>query len=66
MATVKSVDEIVVAIQEMGEQDREQLILKLAPIDDLMEDLEDMMDAIRSAQDEGKPYEEFLAELRAA
>jgi len=65
MATPSSVDEIVAAIQGMGEHDREELILRLAQLDDLIEDLEDVLDAIRAAQEEDTPYEEFVSELRA-
>ncbi len=65
MATPSSVDEVVAAIQKMGEEDREALILRLAQIDNLMEDLEDVLDIIRSANEEGTPYEEFVEELRA-
>lgn len=65
MATPSSVDEIVAAIQKMGQEDREQLVLRLTQLDDLMEDLGDVLDVIRSAHEAGTPYEDFVAELRA-
>ena len=65
MAVTKSVDEIVAAIQEMGPEDRGQLMLKLAQIDDLMEDLEDVAELIRASRTRSRPFAEFLAELRA-
>ena len=65
MATPSSVDEVVAAIQKMGEEDRETLIVRLAQIDDLMEDIEDAMELIRASRTKSRPFEEFLAELRA-
>lgn len=65
MPSSMTVDEIVAAIKELGEEDRQALLLQLAQIDDLIEDLEDIADMLRSRNEPGRPFEEFLAEMRA-
>jgi len=65
MRRSKSVDEVAAAIAEMTEQEREQLLLRMAKMDDLLEDLEDVADLLRFARESGRPYEDFLAELKA-
>jgi len=65
MNSPTSVEEIAAAIERMSHEDREKLIARMANIDDLLEDLEDVLDLVRAAREGGRPYEEFLAELRA-
>lgn len=65
MADPKSVDEVVAAIEDMNQEDRQDLLLRLAKIDDLLDDLEDVADLVRSAQERGRPFDDFLAELKA-
>ena len=60
-----TVDEIVAAIKALDEDDRCRLLAELIKIDDLMEDLEDIVDILRSDHGSERPYDEFLAELRA-
>lgn len=65
MAEARTVDEIVAAVKQMSAQDRGDLLLRLAQIDDLLEDLDDIRDILRSAQESDRPFDEFIAELRA-
>jgi uncharacterized protein Yka (UPF0111/DUF47 family) len=65
MSNAKTIDEIVAAVREMDQEGREDLLLRLAQIDDLMEDLEDVADLLRAARESSRPFDEFLAELRA-
>ena len=65
MSSPKSVDEVAAAIQEMSQSEREALLLRMAKMDDVLEDLEDIADLLRSAKDTSRPYEEFLADLRS-
>lgn len=65
MANARKVDEIVAAVKVMSAHDREDLLLQLAQIDDLLEDLDDIRDLLRSATESSRPFDEFLAELRA-
>jgi len=65
MPRLKSVDEVAAAIEEMSENEREQLLLRMAKMDDLLEDLEDIADLIRCSREPTQPLEEFIAELRA-
>lgn len=65
MAGPKSVDEIVAAIEDMNQKDREDLLLRLAAIDDLLEDLEDVADLLRASRESSRPFEEFVAETNA-
>lgn len=65
MASALSVDEIVGAIQQMSEDDRGELVQRLIQMDDFIEDLEDVISVIRSANDPGRPFEEFMVELAA-
>lgn len=59
------VDEVVSLIEEMDQKEREELLLRLASIDDLLEDLEDIADLLHAAREQSKPFEDFLSELRA-
>ena len=65
MSNPRSVEEIASAIEGMSREDREVLLLRMAKIDDILEDLEDVIDLLRLANESGRPYEDFLAELRA-
>ena len=65
MSNPISVEEIASAIEGMSREDREALLLRMAKIDDILEDLEDVIDLLRLANESGRPYEDFLAELRA-
>lgn len=65
MAENKTVDEIVAAVKEMSQEDRDDLLLQLAHIDDLLEDLEDIRDLLRTANESSRPFDEFLTELKA-
>jgi hypothetical protein len=65
MSASKTVDEIVTAIKELDDGDRGSLLLQLAKIDELMEDLEDLMDLIRSETESGRPFDEFVRELES-
>jgi hypothetical protein len=65
MPTARSVDEIMTAIKDLGEEDRGQLLIRLAQIDELMEDLEDVAELIRAARTSSRPFDEFMAELKA-
>lgn len=60
-----SVDEVVAAIESMSEKEREELLMRLAVMDELLEDLGDIMDVIRSKHEEATPFDEFITELRA-
>jgi hypothetical protein len=65
MSTPTTVDEIVTAIKGLGQEDRDALVLQLAMLDDLIEDLEDVMDLLRSEGERERPFEEFIRELEA-
>ncbi len=61
----KSVDDIISAIKELDQEERENLARQIAKIDELMEDIEDIIDLVRSKNEDRIPYDDFLAELRA-
>ena len=61
----KSVDKIAAEIEGLGREDREALLVRMAKMGDLLEELEDVADMLRSAREPARPYEEFLTELRA-
>jgi len=65
MPSSMSVDEIVSAIKVLGEEDRQTLLMQLAQIDELLDDLEDIACVLRAKNEPGRPFEEFLAEMRA-
>lgn len=65
MAGSMSVDDIIIAIKELDEEQRDSLILQLVQIDELMEELEDYIDLIRSRSEPRQPFDDFLAEMRA-
>jgi hypothetical protein len=65
MSHVLSVDEIADAIKKLSPRERGQLLSKIAEIEDLLEELEDIADVIRARGEPTRPYEEFLEELRA-
>jgi hypothetical protein len=65
MPTSKSVDEIAAAIEEMNPTQRSELLLRMAKIDDILEELEDVADIIHSAQEPSRPFADFLSELKA-
>jgi len=65
MPSSMSVDEIVNAIKELDQEGREGLLLQLTKIDELMEDLEDVMDLLRSETESERPFEDFVRELEA-
>lgn len=61
----KSVDEIASAIEAMSQEEREELLLRMAKMEDVLEDLEDLADLLHAAREPSRPYEDFLSELRA-
>lgn len=61
----ESVDRVADAIRRMDQKEREALLLQLAEMDDLIEDLEDVVALIRSAREPARPYQDFLDELKA-
>jgi hypothetical protein len=65
MLPSRSVDEIVDAIEHMSQEEREALLLRMARIDDLLEELEDVAALLRSAREPARPYQDFLDELRS-
>lgn len=65
MPVHKSVDEVVTAIKDMSRQEREELLLKMAGMDDIVEDLEDVTDILRRSHEPTRSYEDFLNELQA-
>lgn len=64
MSTSKTVDEIVEMVKDLSPGDRDDLVLRLAQIDELLEDLDDVRDLLRSARETSRPFEEFVAEVR--
>ena len=64
MATSKTVDDIVEMVRDLSPGDREDLLLRLAQIDDLLDDLDDVKDLLRAARESSRPFEEFLAEVK--
>jgi len=60
----QSVEEIASAIEQLDQTQREALLLRMAKIDGLLEELEDMADVIRAQREPSKPFDDFLAELR--
>jgi hypothetical protein len=65
MATNSSVDKIAAEIAGLSRDDREALLVRMAKMGDLLEELEDVADLLRSAREPARPYEEFLNELKA-
>lgn len=65
MPTSKSVDEVVATIGHMSREERDELILKMAKMEDIWEDIDDVRDLIRYAHEPTKPFDEFLKELRS-
>lgn len=61
----KSVEEIASAIERMSQSDREELLLRMARMDDILEDLDDIADLIRASHESSRPFDEFVEELRA-
>jgi len=61
----QSVEEIASAIEQLDQAQREALLLRMAKIDGLLEELEDMADVIRAQMEPSKPFDDFLSELRA-
>lgn len=61
----KSVDKIAAEIEGLSREDREALLVRMAKMGDLLEELEDVADLLQSAREPARPYEEFLDELRA-
>ena len=60
-----TVDQIVSAILGLSEEERGDLALRLVQMDELMEDIEDVLTILRTADEPSRPYEEFIDELRA-
>ncbi|HET6456702.1 MAG TPA: hypothetical protein VFI02_20055 [Armatimonadota bacterium] len=60
-----SVDEVADAIKKMSRRERGRLLGKIAEIEDLLEELDDIADVIRARGETTRPYEEFLEELKA-
>ena len=60
-----SVDEVADAIKKMSPRERGRLLSKIAEIEDLLEELDDIADVIRARGETTRPYEEFLEELKA-
>ncbi|MCX6343731.1 MAG: hypothetical protein NT018_01495 [Armatimonadetes bacterium] len=65
MPISKSVEEIAAAIEEMNPTQRSELLLRIAKIDDILEELEDVADLIHAAQEPSRPFVDFLSELKA-
>ena len=56
MADPRSVDEVVAAIEDMNQEDRQDLLLRLAKVDDLLDDLEDVADLVRAAREKASVH----------
>ena len=66
MSHHRSVEEVAAAIEDMSQKEREVLLMRMAKMDDVLEDLEDIADLLRSARESSRPYDEFLADIRAS
>jgi uncharacterized protein Yka (UPF0111/DUF47 family) len=66
MPKTRSVEEVVAAIEDMSPEEREDLLLRMAKMDDLLEDLSDVADLLKSSREASRPYEDFLSEVKAS
>ena len=58
------VEQVAEAIERMTDEERQELLTRVAKLEEFWQDLEDVADVLRSADEESRPYEKFADELR--